>query len=134
VKVFLFFIVDIKLKRSWTTLFSQKKRNQTMCRVDKRTQESVEKGQQFEIIVDGKPIVAYEGETIGAALIASGQRTLRYTNKKEHPRGLYCGIGLCQECRMVINGIANTQACQTLATPGCQVETQKSNKKRGDNN
>jgi hypothetical protein len=37
---------------------------------------------------------------------------------------------LCQECRMTINGILNTQACQTLATPGCRIETQKSFKKR----
>jgi hypothetical protein len=32
---------------------------------------------------------------------------------------------------MVINGIPNTQACQTLVTPECRVETQQSNKKRG---
>jgi len=96
--------------------------------------KGVKRGKQFEIKVNGKKIIAYEGETIGAALMAAGQRTLRYSNKKEQPRGLYCGIGLCQECRMVINGVANTQACQTLATPGCQVETLKSNKKRGNKN
>ncbi len=96
-----------------------------MNKFDNRIQKSVERGQEFEIIVDGEPITAYEGETIGAALLAAGKRTLRYTNKKEHPRGLYCGIGLCQECRMVVNGIPNTQTCQTLSTPDCQVETQK---------
>ena len=98
--------------------------------VEKRVQKGVERGQQFEIFVNGEKILAYEGETIGAALTAAGRRTLRYTNKYEHPRGMYCGIGLCQECRMVINGIPNTQACQTLATPGCQLETQQSNKER----
>ena len=98
---------------------------------DNRVQNGVKRGQQFEITVDGEKIIAYEGETVGAALMAAGQRTLRYTNKKEQPRGLYCGIGLCQECRMVINGVANTQACQTLAAPGCQIETQKSDQKRG---
>jgi len=96
--------------------------------VEKRVQKGVERGQQFEIFVDGEKIFAYEGETIGAALMAAGRRTLRYTNKYKHPRGLYCGIGLCQECRMVINGVPNTQACQTLATPGCQVETQQREK------
>ncbi|OQY05724.1 MAG: hypothetical protein B6I22_06995 [Desulfobacteraceae bacterium 4572_123] len=98
---------------------------------EKRVIKGVERGRRFEITVDGEKVIAYEGETIGAALMAAGRRTLRYTNKKEHPRGLYCGIGLCQECRMVINGVANTQACKTLAAPGCQVETQKSDKKRG---
>jgi aerobic-type carbon monoxide dehydrogenase small subunit (CoxS/CutS family) len=37
---------------------------------------------------------------------------------------MYCGIGLCYECTMVIDGVPNTRACQTLATPGCRVETQ----------
>lgn len=98
---------------------------------DLRIRKGVTRGEPFEILVDGEKILAYEGETIGAVLIAAGHRTLRYTNKEGRPRGLYCGIGLCQECRMVINGIPDTQACQTLATPGCRVETQQSNGKRG---
>ncbi len=102
-----------------------------MSKIEERIYKGVERGQQVEIWVDGEKIVAYEGETIGAALMAAGRRTLRYTNKDERPRGLYCGIGLCQECRMVINGVPNTQACQTLVRPGCRVETQQSNKKRG---
>ena len=101
-----------------------------MAKSESRVCQGVERGQQFEIEVDGEKIVAYEGESIGAALLAAGRRTLRYTNKLEQPRGLYCGIGLCQECRMTINGIPNTQACQTLATPGCRIETQKSIVKR----
>jgi len=102
-----------------------------MRKVEERIDIGVERGRQFEIWVDGKKMVAYEGETIGAALMAAGRRTLRYTNNYERPRGLYCGIGLCQECRMVINGIPNTQACQTLVMPDCRVETQQSNKKGG---
>ena len=101
-----------------------------MANGDGRICRGVERGQAFEIEVDGEKIVAYEGETIGAALLAAGRRTLRFTHKLEQPRGLYCGIGLCQECRMTVNDIPNTQACQTLATPGCRIETQKSFKKR----
>ena len=102
-----------------------------MAKFERRVYQGVERGQPFEIGVDGEKIVAHEGETIGAALLAAGRRTLRYTNMLKQPRGLYCGIGLCQECRMTINGIPNTQACQTLATPGCRIETQKSINKRG---
>jgi len=100
-----------------------------MSQGERRVYRGVERGQPFEIEVDGEKIVAYEGETIGAVLLAAGRRTLRFTNKLEQPRGLYCGIGLCQECRMTVDGIPNTQVCQTLATPGCRVETQKSFKK-----
>jgi sarcosine oxidase subunit alpha len=101
-----------------------------MFKGERRVHQGVERGQPFEIDVDGEKIVAYEGETIGAALLAAGRRTLRFTNKRQQPRGIYCGIGLCQECRMTVNGIPNTQACQTLATPGCRIETRKSFKKQ----
>jgi predicted molibdopterin-dependent oxidoreductase YjgC len=91
----------------------------------RRVEKGVGRGQRFEVEVDGRKVVAYEGETIGAALMAAGLHTFRRTAKKNHPRGMYCGIGLCYECLMVINGVPNTRACQTLATPGCRVETQE---------
>ena len=93
--------------------------------ITRRIQQGVTRGRQFEIEVDKEKIVAYEGETVAAALIASGRRTFHYTTKKNHPRGGFCGIGLCHDCLMIIDGIPNTRACQTLATPGCRVETQK---------
>ena len=85
----------------------------------------MERGRQFEIEVDGQKIVAYEGETVAAAAMAAGLRTFRRTPKRNHPRGIYCGIGLCYECLMVINGVPNMRACQTLATPGCRAERQE---------
>ena len=91
----------------------------------KRVDQGVTRAKPFELEVDGEKIIAYEGETVGAALLAAGRKTLRYTKKLGQPLGLDCGIGLCQACRMTINGIPNTQACLTLATPGNQVETQK---------
>ena len=90
----------------------------------RRVDKSVVRGRQFEIEVDGKKIVAHEGETIAAALTAAGVRAYRTTAKRHEPRGMYCGIGLCYECVMVINGLPNTRACQTLATPGVRIETQ----------
>ena len=93
--------------------------------MDRRVKKGVKRGRQFEIFVDGEKVTAYEGETIAAVLLASGRLTFRHTVKNRHPRGVYCGIGLCHECLMVIDGIPNTRACQTLATPGCRVETQQ---------
>ena len=90
---------------------------------NRRIQFGVERKQPFEINVDGEKILAYEGETVAAALIASGRRIFRKTEKRKSPRGLYCGIGQCQECRMIINGVPNTLACQTIVTPGCEIET-----------
>ena len=91
---------------------------------NKRVSGSVIRGPRFEINVDGEKVEAFGGETIAAALVAAGRMTLRRTTKKGDARGVYCGIGVCQECRMVVNGKPNTRVCQTPATPGCKVETQ----------
>ena len=92
--------------------------------LSRRVGKGVRRGKAFEIEVDGEKLIAYEGETAAAVLVAAGRRTFRYTEKKKHPRGMYRGIGLCHECMMVIDGVPNTKACQTVATPGCQVRSQ----------
>ena len=78
---------------------------------------------KFEIEVDGKTILARSGQTIAEALLANGLRTLRMT-RKQAPRGVYCGMGICYECRMIVNGIPNVRTCMTLATPGSRITTQ----------
>jgi sarcosine oxidase subunit alpha len=92
---------------------------------DLRIWKDVQRGQAFEIEVDGEPVVAYEGETVAAALMAAGIRTTNKTAKRDEPRGICCGIGLCYGCTMVIDGVPNTRTCQTLAKPGMRLETQK---------
>ena len=93
--------------------------------VDRRVDRGVKRGRRFEINVNGDKMVAYERETIATTLIAAGRRSFRRTDKMKQPRGLYCGIGLCHDCMMIVNGVPNTRICQTLATPGCRVETQE---------
>ena len=84
----------------------------------------VQRGKPIQILVDGNLITAHEGETIAAALIANSQFTFRYTAKRGSPRGVYCGIGLCYECRMVVNEVPNVRACMTLVEPGMKVQRQ----------
>jgi sarcosine oxidase subunit alpha len=91
---------------------------------DLRIWKDVQRGQAFEIEVDGVPVVAYEGETVAAALMAAGIRTTNKTAGRKEPRGVCCGIGLCYGCTMVIDGVPNTRTCQTLARPGMHLETQ----------
>lgn len=87
-----------------------------------RLSAGITRGNSFTIEVDGETISAYEGETVAAALIAHGKNVFRKT-KNQNPRGLYCGMGQCQECRMIINGVPDTLACQTHVTPGMKIET-----------
>ena len=95
-----------------------------MTIVNRRIQAGVKRGKCFEIEVDGERILAYEGETIAAALLAAGKRICRKTTKRKEPRGVYCGMGVCFECIMIVDGKPNTRVCQTLAAPNCKVQTQ----------
>lgn len=56
---------------------------------------------------------AFEGESIAAALLANGIRILRYSEKHNKPRGIYCGIGHCYECRVTVNGKSGIRSCIT---------------------
>ncbi len=77
------------------------------------------------IIVDGEPMVAYEGEPVAAALMAAGKWVFRYTQKRAEPRGYFCGLGRCTDCIMTVNGIPQVRTCITLVEEGMQVETQE---------
>jgi predicted molibdopterin-dependent oxidoreductase YjgC len=76
------------------------------------------------ITVDGKAIEAIRGESIAAALLANGIRVHRYTEKSKEPRGIYCAIGQCTDCIMVVNGVPNVRTCITAVEEGMTVETQ----------
>lgn len=60
---------------------------------------------------DGKEYTGYEGDTIASALLAHGIRTLRVQEEKGTPRGIYCNIGHCFECRVTVNDIQGVRAC-----------------------
>lgn len=83
----------------------------------------MENGQDIEFEYDGKLITTQKGHTIAEALLANGIKRFRAT-RNNHSRGVYCNMGICYECRMIVNGVPNVRTCTTLATPGCKVETQ----------
>lgn len=76
------------------------------------------------IYFEGRPIEALEGEPIAAALEAAGISDFRYSHRFNEPRGLYCGIGQCQECVMVVDGVPNIRTCVTPVKEGMRVERQ----------
>jgi predicted molibdopterin-dependent oxidoreductase YjgC len=89
-----------------------------------RVDLGIKRGAEISITVDGARLVAFEGETVAAALIGAGRRTFRHSAKRNEPRSLYCGIGVCQECRMIIDGNINVRACMTPVRSGMVVQTQ----------
>ena len=76
------------------------------------------------IEVDGKPVEALEGEPIAAALIAAGKRAFRYTRKLQEPRGVYCAIGRCTDCMMIVDGMPNVRTCVTPVRDGMVIQSQ----------
>ena len=78
----------------------------------------------IEFTFDGEKIDAITGQSVAAALLAANQRTLRKTRFNNNDRGVFCGIGVCFDCLVVIDGIANQRACLIEAKPGMRVQTQ----------
>ena len=75
--------------------------------------------------MDGNLIDAHEGETIAAALLSAGIRTFRLSPKLKEPRGLFCGMGICFECLVSVDGLHAVRACVTPVADGIRVETCK---------
>ncbi|MDR0916074.1 MAG: (2Fe-2S)-binding protein [Oscillospiraceae bacterium] len=73
---------------------------------------------------DGAEIEGYAGEPIAAALRAAGIVIHRYTKKYHAPRGIFCAIGRCTDCVMVVNGKPNVRTCVTPLESGMTVDTQ----------
>lgn len=85
----------------------------------------VQRGRPVKISVDGKPMDAYEGETVAAALLAAGVYTFHLSLKNKEPRSMFCGMGACMECLVTVNGTHTLRACMTQVAEGMQVETCK---------
>ena len=89
------------------------------------SESSPNQARAITIFIDGQPVIAHEGETIAAVLLAEDQREFRYTPKENEPRSLFCGIGVCYDCLVTVNGQANVRACQTSVTDGMQISTKE---------
>lgn len=78
----------------------------------------------FTILVDGLLITAHDGQTIAAAILSAGQTRWRRTARGGRPRGLFCGIGVCFDCVVTLNGVRDIRACLRRASDGDVVEVQ----------
>lgn len=72
---------------------------------------------------EGRPIAFRSGQTLAAALADAGERHLRHT-AKDGIRGMFCGMGVCQECLVTVNSHPNQRACMTHAETGQEVRRQ----------
>lgn len=73
---------------------------------------------------NGALLQGFEGEPIAIALKNAGVQVHRYTQKRHEPRGIFCAIGRCTDCVMVVNGKPNIRTCVTPLEEGMTVQTQ----------
>jgi predicted molibdopterin-dependent oxidoreductase YjgC len=83
----------------------------------------IERGPAVTLTIDGRPVTAYLGETIAAVLFAEGSAQTR-TTVGGSPRGVFCGMGSCFDCLVVVDGVPNTRACMTWVREGMRVSRQ----------
>ena len=88
---------------------------------------SFEKGKQVQFTFDGRTMEGFEGEPIAIALRANGILIHRYTVKRKEPRGMFCAIGRCTDCIMVVDGVPNVRTCVEPLKEGMVVQTQIGN-------
>ena len=86
---------------------------------------------RVEIFVDGRSVAAREGDTVSAALLASGIDARRATAVSGAPRLPYCMMGVCFDCLVTIDDVGNRQGCMVPVSAGMKIEIQKGKREIG---
>jgi predicted molibdopterin-dependent oxidoreductase YjgC len=76
----------------------------------------------IQLMVNGKTVRVPAGTIIAAAVAVAGVARFRKSVQGEL-RGPLCGMGICMECRVTINGESQCRSCQTLCQSGMDVRT-----------
>ena len=69
-------------------------------------------------VLNGEVEEAAEGTVLASFLIARGASRKSVSGE---PRGALCGMGICQECRVTIDGLPHQRACMVLVREGMEV-------------
>lgn len=76
---------------------------------------------EFTLQVNGASVSVPAGATVAVAMTIAGQ--FCRTSVTGEPRGPLCGMGICFECRAMVNGMPHSRTCQLLCEPGMDVRT-----------
>ena len=84
---------------------------------------NIERGAAVTVALNGKPVTAYLGESVATVLLSEEIVAMRTTTLGE-PRGVFCGMGVCFDCLVVVDEKPNTRACMTWVKESMQIRTQ----------
>ena len=85
--------------------------------------ENFSRGKALTVTVNGHPVQAFAGETVHAVLSAGGFLSPSRSRRTDEPHGAFCGMGICCECLVTINGTPDQRACMRLVEPGMAIVT-----------
>jgi len=77
----------------------------------------------IEVMVDGRPIYGIAGQSLLSIMWASGIRVWRVNPVSGRERSGFCGMGVCFECDIDVQGSDERRACMILVTTGVTVTT-----------
>ena len=95
-----------------------------MTRLGAQPGERIDRSEEVSFSYRSKPVRAFQGDTIGSALYASGVRVFSRSFKYHRPRGLLCCSGACPNCMMTVDGVPNVRVCTEPARSGAVVQPQ----------
>ncbi|MDE0047066.1 MAG: (2Fe-2S)-binding protein [bacterium] len=81
---------------------------------------------RLQISIDGVLLDVSPGTTVAAAMIETGRLVVHRSTRLGHPRGMFCGMGVCFACLLSVDGRPNVRACLTEVKDGMVVETHRS--------
>jgi sarcosine oxidase subunit alpha len=93
-------------------------------RLEPRAGERINRSRPVTFMFQGRPVSGFEGDTIGSALFAGGQRVFSRSFKYHRRRGLLCCSGHCPNCMMQVEGVPNVRVCTEPVRDGVHVRAQ----------
>lgn len=78
--------------------------------------------EHINLLIDNRAVTVPSGTSVAAAIALAGSPVTR-RSVGGAMRAPLCGMGICQECRVTIDGHRHRLACQTLCTPDMRVQT-----------
>jgi sarcosine oxidase subunit alpha len=83
-----------------------------------------QRGASVDVRFEGHAVRGYAGESVAAALFASGARVLSRSLKYHRPRTFFCMEGHCGGCLVRIDGVPNIRSCLAPCAAGTEIEGQ----------
>ncbi|MEJ8570444.1 (2Fe-2S)-binding protein [Microbaculum marinum] len=79
-------------------------------------------GASVRFTFEGRQMTGFEGESIASALMRAGVQDLRVTARLQEARGYYCGMGICWECAVRVEGHGVVRSCAFPLSEGIAIE------------